>query len=277
MPADGPPTTPSVAEYTASGTGPRGTMHAIGLVADTHGYLDDHLCPALAAAKVDAILHAGDVALGNKKVSGRLDASSMISALSKVSPVKAVRGNTDDDKLPATLTYMAGAIRFVVYHGVKNEEAGLPDWKDDEAVLAKLEPAGGWRESGDIIVYGHSHVPRFVRHATGVTFLNPGTAGGPTETKRFGKTFPQQCAVVRCTEGTADAAFEVSSIDLKTGASSIWIAEGAQLLGAEEEATAKAGGARATRKRVSPASPAPRTTARRASRGGWSDAKQQQA
>ena len=98
----------------------------------------------------------------------------MISALSKVSPVKAVRGNTDDDKLPATLTYMAGAIRFVVYHGVKNEEAGLPDWKDDEAVLAKLEPAGGWRESGDIIVYGHSHVPRFVRHATGVTFLNPG-------------------------------------------------------------------------------------------------------
>lgn len=203
-------------------------MHTIALVADTHGWLDDHLCSELAAAKVTHILHAGDVAARNKQ-RGRLDARSLLAALSKqVSPVDAVRGNTDDDTLPAKLIYKAGAVRFVVYHGNKNEEARLPDWKDDEAVLAALEPEHGWRKSGDIIVSGHSHKPRFVRHASGVAFLNPGTAGGPTEQKRFGVTFPRQCAVVRCGEGLGDTAFEVCKIDLEKGVASSWIAEGEQ-------------------------------------------------
>ena len=249
-------------------------MHTIALVADTHGWLDDRLCPALAAAKVTHILHAGDVALGKKKVANRLDAKSLLDALSKVAPVHAVRGNTDDDaSLPAMRTYTAGDVRFVVHHGNKNDEAGLPDWKDDEAVLAALEPAGGWRESGDIIVSGHSHKPRFVRHASGVAFLNPGTAGGPTETKRFGKTLPQQCAVVHCGDGLA---FEVSAIDLNTGAAHIWFAEGEQLPAAEEEKATNTvtGTAVATHKRMrhetSPAttatSPALRTIARKATR-----------
>ena len=145
----------------------RRAMHAVvALVADTHGWLDDHLCPALSAEKVTHILHAGDVALGKKKASNRLDASSLIAALEKVASVDAVRGNTDDDEsLEWMLTYEVGDVRFFVHHGVKNEMHGLPDWKDDEAVLAALEPlAGGWREAGDIIVYGHSHQPRFVRH-----------------------------------------------------------------------------------------------------------------
>lgn len=216
-------------------------MHAVvALVADTHGWLDDHLCPALSAEKVTHILHAGDVALGKKKASNRLDASSLIAALKKVASVDAVRGNTDDDEsLEWMLTFETGAIRFFVHHGVKNEMHGLPDWKDDEAVLAALEPlAGVWRESGDIIVYGHSHQPRFVRHASGVAFINPGTAGGPTETRRFGKTFPRQCAVVHCGEGPADTAFKVIAIDLHTGEQRVWAAEGEQLPAAgEAEAT----------------------------------------
>ena len=105
-------------------------MHTIALVADTHGWLDDRLCPALAAAKVTHILHAGDVAFGKKKVANRLDAKSLLDALSKVAPVHAVRGNTDDDtSLPAMRTHTAGAVRFIVHHGNKNDEAGLPDWK----------------------------------------------------------------------------------------------------------------------------------------------------
>ena len=237
-------------------------MHTVALIADTHGWLDDRLCPALAAAKVTHILHGGDVALGKKKAANRLDAKSLLGALSKVARVHAVCGNTDDDaSLPAMCTYTAGAIRFVVHHGNKNDEAGLPDWKDDEAVLAALEPAGGWRESGDIIVSGHSHKPRFARHASGVSFLNPGTAGGPTETKRFGAILPQQCAVVRCSEGLANTAFEVSAIDLNTGAARIWFAE--QLPAAEEEKATKTvtGSAVATHKRVRQTSPASATTA----------------
>ena len=245
-------------------------MHTIALVADTHGWLDDRLCPALAAAKVTHILHAGDVALGKKKVANRLDAKSLLDALSKVAPVHAVRGNTDDDaSLPAMRTYKAGAVRFVVHHGNKNDEAGLPDWKDDEAVLAALEPAGGWRESGDIIVSGHSHKPRFVRHDSGVAFLNPGTAGGPTETKRFGATLPQQCAVVHCGEGLANTAFEVSAIDLNTSAApptfcklKSWFAEGELPPAAEEEKATNTvtGPAVATHKRMRQTSPATTAT-----------------
>ena len=190
-------------------------MHTIGLVADTHGFLDPVLCPVLAAAGVTHILHAGDIALGKKKVSNRITAVSLLSALKKVAPVDAVRGNTDDGELPPTLTYWAGApgksIRFVVHHG------NQPDWKNDDAVLKALEPAGGWRRSGEIIVYGHSHEPRFVHHECGVAFLNPGAAGGSTEINRFGKTHPQQCAVVRCSDD--GAAFEVSAIDLSLGRS----------------------------------------------------------
>ena len=238
------------------------SMHTIALVADTHGWLDNQLCSALAAAKVTHILHAGDVGPGQRKGVNRLDARSLLAALSKVSPVDAVRGNTDDDTLPPKLVYTAGAVRFFVHHGYAIEEAGLPDWKDEDAVLAALEPAGGWRTSGDIIVQGHSHKPRFVRHASGVTFLNPGTAGGATETNRFGKSLPQQCAVVRCGEGPG---FEVSAIDLKTGVARIWSAEGEEL---QEEATNNivTGVAAATHKRMRPGSPAPRTAARKARR-----------
>ena len=193
------------------------------------------------------------------------------------------------------LTYEAGAVRFVVHHGNGNAEAGLPVWKDDDAgewfrsptrapslpcrrilqlakrravrlpslsVLAALEPAGGWRPSGDVVVSGHSHTPRFVRHASGVAFLNPGTAGGPTETRRFGATFPRQCAIVRCSERLDDTAFEVSAIDLETGASRIWIAEGQQPSTAEEaEATSMA--TRKRRVRWPEVESRARTTARR--------------
>ena len=251
-------THPSTIPRRGGSRGPSYSMHTIALVADTHGWLDDRLCPALAEAKVTHILHAGDVALGKKKVANRLDAKSLLDALSKVAPVHAVRGNTDDDtSLPAMRTYTAGAVRFVVHHGNKNDDAGLPDWKDDEAVLAALEPAGGWRESGDIIVSGHSHKPRFVRHTSGVAFLNPGTAGGPTETKRFGAALPQQCAVVHCSEGLANTAFEVSAIDLNTGASRMWFAEGKQLPAAEEEMPTNivTGPAVATHKRMRQTSP----------------------
>lgn len=241
-------------------------MHTIALVADTHGFLAEHLCPALADAKVTRILHAGDVVLGEKKNNSRLDGSSLLAALSKVAPVDAVRGDNDGKdpcagKLPATRTYTAGAVRFVVHHGADDL---VVHHKNHEAVLAALEPAGGWRESGDIIVCGHSHIPRFVRHASGVTFINPGTAGGLSETKRpyaakagYPGGLPQRCAVVRCSEGDDDTAFDVSRIDLKTGVMCAWTAEEE-----EEEASNAATGVAAatTRKRMRPASPAPRCT-----------------
>ena len=181
-------------------------MQIVGLMADTHGLLAPNVCTALTSAKVSQILHAGDVGPGRKGFEkNRPSTRSLLTILSGVAPTLAVRGNTDDNNamnhghdLPATLTYQAGGVRFVCHHGDKNPLS--PDWKDDDAVLAALRPEGGWRETGDIIVSGHSHQPRFVRHASGVSFLNPGTAGGATEYVRFGKRFPQQVAIVRCSD-----------------------------------------------------------------------------
>ena len=198
-------------------------MHTIALIADTHGVLAPLVCPLLAAAKVTHILHAGDVGPGKKGAErNRLDARSLLAALSDVSHVDAVRGNTDDNhhghNLPATLVYQAGAVRFVVHHG-DNNGPHSPAWQDDDAVLAALQPEGGWRTTGDVIVSGHSHDPRFVRHASGFIFLNPGTAGGPTETSRFTTRFPQQLAIVRCSGTTLD----VSAINLRTEEVRAWV------------------------------------------------------
>ena len=166
-------------------------MLSIGLIADTHGILDPLVCPAFAAAKVSHILHAGDIADGTAK--NRLDAPSLLAALADGAgaPVSAVRGNADDKSnsghgLPQTLTYQAGAVRFVVHHGDEPALGGLiqakNDGSTDDAVLEALRPADGWRSDGsDIIVSGHSHKARFERHArSGVYFLNPGTRLRPS-------------------------------------------------------------------------------------------------
>ena len=55
----------------------------VGLISDTHGYLDPRALAALAG--VDVILHAGDVG-----------SPAIIEALSTIAPVHAVRGNNDE-------------------------------------------------------------------------------------------------------------------------------------------------------------------------------------
>lgn len=203
-------------------------MLSIGLLADTHGHLDERVCPTFAAAKVSHILHAGDVADGKLKPPKRMYGDELIATLSQVAPVSAVRGNADDKSnaahgFPETLIYNTGSVRFVVHHG---DEKPVEHYDDDE-VLRVLRPADGWRSDGsDVIVYGHSHKPRFVRHASsGVYFLNPGSAAP----KRF--RLPRQIAVVTCLAGSpgaggaCDSFFEVTAVDLETGASRAWLAD----------------------------------------------------
>ena len=54
----------------------------IGLIADTHGYLDPRVPPALKG--VQLILHAGDIG-----------AEGVLVALARIAPVTAVAGNND--------------------------------------------------------------------------------------------------------------------------------------------------------------------------------------
>ncbi|MFZ3078594.1 MAG: metallophosphoesterase family protein, partial [Bellilinea sp.] len=65
------------------------TVRRLGVVADTHipdrvRSLHPDLLPGLSAAKVEAILHAGDIC-----------SPAVLAVLSQVAPVVAVRGNRD--------------------------------------------------------------------------------------------------------------------------------------------------------------------------------------
>ena len=118
----------------------------IGVVSDTHGYLDDRLVAAFAG--VDAILHAGDV--GSEVV---------LTGLQQIAPVHAVHGNNDVPLgklgLPEHLDVMFGGVHIHVVHE-----------------LPSARPA----PNTQVIVSGHSH-RQLAEWRDDVLFLNPGAAG----------------------------------------------------------------------------------------------------
>ena len=137
-----------------SGTGAR-----IGVISDTHGYLDPQVLEEFAG--VDHIIHAGDV----------MDAATL-EALAAVAPVTAVAGNMDTGKLgklPREVVGNAAGVRFLVGHKRKRLLKRL--------ALGKLESFGK-RESPDLIVFGHDHLPA-VEWVDGTLYLNPGSASAP--------------------------------------------------------------------------------------------------
>jgi putative phosphoesterase len=123
-------------------------MH-VGVISDTHGLLRPEAAAALRG--VDFIVHAGDI--GSPEV---------LSLLSQIAPLTAVRGNNDRgpwaNKLPLTAVLEVESSFFYVVH---------------EIASLDLDPkAGGF----NAVITGHSHKPSAeVRH--GVLFLNPGSAG----------------------------------------------------------------------------------------------------
>jgi len=121
----------------------------IGVLSDTHGLLRPELLPALAG--VDHILHAGDV--GDPTI---------LTTLSRIAPVTAIRGNVDthgpNSLLPATEAIeLAGCLIYLLH--------SLDD--------LDLNP----KAAGIVVVlYGHSHKPS-IELRNGVLYLNPGSAG----------------------------------------------------------------------------------------------------
>lgn len=123
----------------------------IGLVSDTHGLLRGGVLEALAG--VSQILHAGDVGGG-----------SVLDALERIAPVRAVYGNVDppDPPLQSQLRLDAGGLVIHVSHG---HELGSP-------TPGKLLD----RYAADVIVYGHTH--KALVHREGARLVvNPGAAG----------------------------------------------------------------------------------------------------
>ena len=139
-------------------TGPR-TCVRIGVISDTHGYLDPQVLAEFAG--VVHIIHAGDVMDG-----------AILEELAAVAPVTAVAGNMDDGKLgklPREVAASAGGVRFIVGHKRKRLLKRL--------ALGKIEGVGK-HETPGLIVCGHDHLPA-VEWVYGTLFLNPGSASAP--------------------------------------------------------------------------------------------------
>ncbi|MEI9432149.1 metallophosphoesterase family protein [Mesorhizobium sp. Cs1299R1N3] len=121
----------------------------IGIISDTHGLLRPEAVRCLAG--VDHIIHGGDIGLPE-----------IITALRGIAPVAAIRGNVDTggwavEYTETKLVHLAGRAIYVL-HDLKTLQI--------DPVLQGI----------DLIVSGHSHVPR-METVDGVLYLNPGSAG----------------------------------------------------------------------------------------------------
>ena len=130
----------------------------IGLLADTHGFIDDALFTYF--AECDEVWHAGD--FGPVEVLDRLKS---------FKPVRGVFGNIDGAEiraeLPEQLDWQCEDLRVYMRH-----IGGYPGNYDRRAKqqLAASKP--------DLFICGHSHIARVMRDpALNLLHMNPGAAG----------------------------------------------------------------------------------------------------
>ncbi|MEN8691056.1 MAG: metallophosphoesterase family protein [Desulfobacterales bacterium] len=160
---------------------PRGLVR-IGVISDTHGYLDARVIDAFIGT--DLIIHAGDI--GKPKI---------LDALATVAPVRAVRGNTDRgpwaDELPSTALVALNSVTLYILHDIQ---------------LLDLEPkAAGIR----VVISGHTHRAS-LEEKNNVVFLNPGSAVEPRHSS------PPTVAILTARGETLDARF-IELLDSKKG------------------------------------------------------------
>lgn len=130
----------------------------IGLISDTHGYLDESLTEHF--RDCDEIWHAGDI--GSPDV---------ISRLERIKPVTCVYGNIDDtvmhSRYPEDCWLTRGGMTFLMTH-----IAGRPP-KYNPRVRKLLA-----ERKADALLCGHSHICEVRKDAAaGILFINPGAAG----------------------------------------------------------------------------------------------------
>ncbi len=151
----------------------------VGVVADTHipertAQIPDELLLALREARVDQILHAGDICVPR-----------VLEELSLIAPVLGVRGNRDltfGDQLPAVRRLEFGGVRVALMHGsgtfwqyVKDQFAYIAQGYRLERYIRMVD-----QEAGDaqVVIFGHTHRP--VHEAlNGRLYFNPGSACFP--------------------------------------------------------------------------------------------------
>jgi len=121
----------------------------VGLISDTHGWLDPRAVAALSAEEpLAAILHAGDIG-----------SDDVLYELERIAHVTAVLGNCDyaipGFDLGEVARVTIGGVGVVLIHNVAQVQLLAAD---------------------EIVVHGHSHRPRVEWEDNGRLYLNPGSA-----------------------------------------------------------------------------------------------------
>ncbi len=129
------------------------------ILSDSHGYIDDII--GSHASSADEIWHAGDI--GNIECLARYE---------QYGKVRAVYGNIDDQKIraacPLIQDFKIEGLRIIMTHIGAQGKKLTPDCV---SVVESRNP--------DILVYGHTHIPKVWRPVKGNKLLaiNPGAVG----------------------------------------------------------------------------------------------------
>lgn len=133
-------------------------MTSVGLISDTHGFLDEEIIDVLSS--VDEIWHAGD--LGD---------IILIDQLESIAPVRGVYGNIDDYKVrsvwPLNLYFEIDQIKVFMTH-----IGGYPG-RYQSRVRQELE-----QHRPDLYICGHSHILKIQPdNKLNLLHMNPGACG----------------------------------------------------------------------------------------------------
>ena len=135
-------------------------MTRIGLISDTHGYLDDNVFPHFSAC--NEIWHAGD--FGSLELADRLAAQSGL-------PLRGVYGNIDGAELrtrfPEQLVFMCENVKVMIRHIGGSPPNYNPETRKE---LASNKPL--------LFIAGHSHILKIMYDdRINCLHINPGAAG----------------------------------------------------------------------------------------------------
>jgi putative phosphoesterase len=133
-------------------------MKRIGLLSDTHGYLDDRILEYL--SECDEIWHAGDI--------GNIETASKLSALK---PFRAVSGNIDGSDLrqefPLYLKFSCEEVDVLIVHIGGYPGHYTPDVRKEITFSAPK-----------LFISGHSHILKVIYDSKyKLLHINPGAAG----------------------------------------------------------------------------------------------------
>lgn len=134
------------------------TMKRIGLLSDTHSYIDDRILHHL--SEVDEIWHAGDI--------GKIEVTD---ALTELAPLRAVFGNIDGDILrrefKKDLLFTIEGMRIWMTH------IGGKPFKYNRDVYQRITT-----NPPDLFICGHSHICKVEwDKRLNMLYMNPGAAG----------------------------------------------------------------------------------------------------